>query len=144
MNKKSDDLVEIVRTGVEEVYCNGRIDLMDMYYQPDLVLHAPHPFNTTGLGPFREIVGVLLQSFPDFHEELIDAGQVGDSVLAHWVITGTQQGDYPGQRNTGRSFRVYSIDKYRFKDGKIAEHWTGMDFLSMYRQLEWTLDEFVS
>jgi predicted ester cyclase len=144
MNRETNDLVEILKTGVEEVYCRGRIDLMDEYYQPDLVFHAPHPFNVTGLELFRETVDAILHSFPDFHEELIDACQVGDSVLAHWVISGTQQGDYSGQRNTGRSFRVHSIDKYHFKDDKIAEHWTGMDFLSMYRQLDWTLDEFVS
>jgi len=58
-----------------------------------------------------------------------------DIVAVRYRWEGTHSGTFLGIPATGRRAAVRGMDFYRFKNGRIAEHWDNMDELSMLTQL---------
>jgi predicted ester cyclase len=81
------------------------------------------------IGPFRE-------SFPDFSMEIVDLIAEGDKVVAHFLCSGTQDGEWQGVSATGKRFeRVDEIYIFRIENGKLAGAIGVEDNLSRLRQL---------
>jgi predicted ester cyclase len=81
------------------------------------------------IGPFRE-------SFPDFSMEMVDLIAEGDKVVAHFLCSGTHQGEWQGVPATGRRFeRVDEIYIFQIANGKLAGAIAVEDNLSRLRQL---------
>lgn len=60
----------------------------------------------------------------------------GDYVVARTTMEGTPQGKFLGQDTGGKSYKVTSIDIYRFDaNGKVAERWGNSDSVALMRQL---------
>jgi len=133
----NNDNISRLRAAIEDVWNGGRADLAARYYHGDFIGHYPEPFAVHGVDSLREEVSALISSFPDFHEEIDDVMAIDDKVIARYTISGTQVATFGDQRSNGKRFSVMSIDIYRFSHGKVAEHWTGMDFHTMYKQLGW-------
>jgi steroid delta-isomerase-like uncharacterized protein len=134
-----NDNISSLRAALDDVWNNAKADLVSRYYHDDFVGHYPEPWGVNGAEALRTEVQELSVTFPDFHEEIHELIAADDKVIARYTITGTQAADFGEQRSSGKGFSVMSVDIYRFSDGKVAEHWTGMDFLTMYRQLGWSL-----
>jgi predicted ester cyclase len=74
--------------------------------------------------------------FPDVSFTLQQSAVSGDTVWAHYLVSGTHTGDpLMGRPASGKPFKMSLIDIARIKDGKIVEHWGIPDRLDMLRQL---------
>jgi predicted ester cyclase len=115
---------ETVRRLVEEVMNDGRLEVVDELYAPDLA-----PAAKRWIEPFRE-------SFPDVRMEVVDLIAEGDKVAARFLCSATQQGEWRGRATSGRRFEnVDEVYFFRFRDGRIAEAWGLEDTAERLRQL---------
>jgi predicted ester cyclase len=102
---------------------------------PDFVGHDLPP----GLPPGPE--GLILfrmkvnEVFPDQKMVVEDLMAVDDRVIARFTLTQTHQGEYLGIAATWKPVTLELIEIDRMANGKIAERWARLDFLSLLRQL---------
>jgi predicted ester cyclase len=81
------------------------------------------------IGPFRD-------SFPDFTMEVVELVAEGDKVVAHFLCSGTHEGEWLGVPATGKRFeRVDEIYIFHVENGKLAGAVAVEDNLSRLRQL---------
>ena len=85
----------------------------------------------------RRWVGPFLDSFPDFHMEVVDVIAEGDKVVGWFKCSGTQEGEWRGHAPTGRRFEdIDEIYVFRVEGGKLASAVVAVeDNLTRLRQL---------
>jgi predicted ester cyclase len=93
---------------------------------------------------FQTGVEDILQTFPDWHMEVVDVAAEGNDIVALCRVTGTHRGvghlplnggllvDVPP---TGRKIDIAHIHWFQVRDGKIVDHSVARDDVGMYRQL---------
>jgi steroid delta-isomerase-like uncharacterized protein len=108
---------------------------IDELAAPDVVIHTPLPFETTGTALLKDLFARLLHAYPDLHIQIEDLIVDGDRVASRNTVTGTHLGEYLGLPATGRSVRYDEVVIMRFADGRIAESWAVVDVLAQLRQL---------
>jgi predicted ester cyclase len=114
----------LVRRLIEEVINNGRLDLIDELYAPQIAAGARR-----WIAPFRE-------SFPDVQMEIVELIAEGEKVVGRFRCSGTHLGRWRGKPPTGRRFdRVDEVYIYRVHSGRITEAWGIEDNRSRERQL---------
>lgn len=107
---------------------------LDELATPDFVDHDPS--NPRGdLEGARQFFQAFSAAFPDARFDVEDLLAEGDKVVARFVVSGTQRGEFMGLPPTGRSFRASGIDIIRMARGKAVEHWGEFDQLGMLQQL---------
>jgi steroid delta-isomerase-like uncharacterized protein len=121
----------------DEIWSQGRLDLVDGLVAPDYIGHPSGPEQTVrGPEGVKEYIGRLRQGVPDLtmtvEDQLID----GDKVTTRWTARGTHDGELMGLDPTGRTATVTGITIQRIKDGRqIVEGWTSWDMLGLLHQL---------
>jgi steroid delta-isomerase-like uncharacterized protein len=126
----------LVRRYFEEVWNQGKVDVLDELLSPDYVNHTPSvgdpPLGPAGLKP---IVLAIRRAFPDVHFTIEDVVVTVDAVAVRTTMTGTHTGELFGIAPTYRKVRVMQIQIERVRDGRITEHWRVTDELALMRQL---------
>jgi len=123
---------------IEEAWDAGRLEELDRYFAPGFDNSAS---GTPGLPPGLEGAKMahqgVMQSFPDRKLEILDIVDGGDRVFVRTRVTGTNQGGFPpfNVPANGRPFQIEACSVYRFKDGKVIEHWGMNDALTLLMQL---------
>jgi predicted ester cyclase len=74
-------------------------------------------------------------AFPDWHQEIVELVEEGDTVVARFRCTGTQATDWQGLSTTGRAMDVDEISFIRITDGRISGIWGLEDTWTRIRQL---------
>lgn len=127
---------DIYRRIPEEIFNQGKIELIDEFFPADYIEHVPSP---PGMPSGREGLRLFAQgiraAFPDFHLEVISQYQDGDTHIAHVRGSGTMKGDFAGMPASGKSATWEEIHIGRMQGGKVVEHWGVMDQLGMLQQL---------
>jgi steroid delta-isomerase-like uncharacterized protein len=126
----------LARRYFEEVWNQGKVDVLDELLAADYVNHTPstgHP--PKGPGGLKPIVLAIRRAFPDLHYTIDDVIATGENVVIRTTMTGTHEGDLFGIPPTHRKVKVMQIQIERIKDGRIVEHWRVTDELSLMRQL---------
>jgi predicted ester cyclase len=59
----------------------------------------------------------------------------GDKLLFRAEVSATQEGDFMGAPATGQSFRIMALQQLRVADGKVVEHWGGIEDVKLMQQL---------
>jgi predicted ester cyclase len=114
----------VVRRLVEEVFNEGRLEVIDALFAPALAADAK-----AWIAPFRA-------SFPDVHMEVIDLIAENDQVVGRFACSATHLGEWLGYAPTGRRFEaIDEVAIYRFHDGRIVESWGLEDTLGRLEQL---------
>jgi len=136
---KSDDRDQLGRLAhgwIEEIWQQGRVDLLEKYHAPGFVdrSSAGRPADLAG---FRRGIEALLEAFPDFHGVIDHLGiDVSEGLVTLiWSATGTHSGAYLGCPPSGRTVRFRGIDVIRVRDGRITERWGEWDGLDLAAQL---------
>lgn len=136
MDRVPEQTSAIARRFIEEVFNQGRLDVIDELVAGDAVEHESLPIATGEMRTdLRTWLAELRAAFPDYHLELDDVIAEGDRVATRGRITGTNTGSLLGMPPTGRSICVDAIDIIRIEDGRIVEHWGITDGQAMARQL---------
>ena len=121
----------------DEIWSQGRFDLVDELVAPDYIGHPSGPEETVrGPERVREYVGRLRQGVPDLTITVEDQLADGDRVTTRWTALGTHDGELMGLDPTGRTATVTGITIQRIQDGRqIVEGWTSWDMLGLLHQL---------
>jgi steroid delta-isomerase-like uncharacterized protein len=120
----------------EEVWNQGRLDVLDELLAPAYIKHTPStPAPPPGPAGLKPIVQAIRDAFPDLHYRIEDAVATDDAVIMRVVMTGTHRGALFGLAPTGHRIEVNQINFERIRNGRIAEHWRVTDELALMRQL---------
>jgi steroid delta-isomerase-like uncharacterized protein len=119
----------------EEAFNRGDVSVVDELVADDFVEHDPMPGTPPNREGLKATIRGLHAAFPDFHSEVEDQIVAGDKVVERWSCTGTQEGEFMGIPPTNRHVEIHGMDISRLADGRLVEHWTQIDMMSMLQQL---------
>jgi predicted ester cyclase len=110
---------------------------LDEVVDADVVDHNAVIFmQPEGPGGVDEGIRMLLAGFPDLEIRVDEVVAEADRVVARFVLSGTNTGEYRGfPAPTNRHFENEGIAIFRIHDGKVAEIRGTADRLSMLVQL---------
>jgi|SRR4051794_36310721 steroid delta-isomerase-like uncharacterized protein len=95
---------------------------------PDKTCHGPDELAEHFTG--------LFAAMPDFHMEVVQTLEEGETVYARWVLTGNHTGGpFSGIERTGASIRLDGMDQFTIRDGKVASNFVVFDQMEVGRQL---------
>jgi steroid delta-isomerase-like uncharacterized protein len=128
------DNKKTIRRYYEEVFNQGRLEVLDEIVAADHVEHNPLPGQTQGIEGLKQRVAMLRAAFnPQFTLE--DVLAEGDKVVVRWSNRGTHLADFFGVPATGRTVVASGIDIHLLRDGKMAEHWDVVDIFGVMMQI---------
>ena len=133
--KKTEDNKAIARRALEEVWSQGKLDVIDEIFAADFVLHVAGSPDIHGPEGYKQFVADARSAFPDLQFTIEDQIAESDKVVTRYTFTGTHKGDFMGIPPTGVQVTVTGIDIDRIAGGKIVEEWTSYDALGMLQQL---------
>ena len=119
----------------QEIFGEGKLELVDELLTDDFRNHAGPPGAPSGRDSIRRIVGYIRAALDDVEYEVRDTVAEDDRVVLRVTMRGTHTGEFFGVAPTGKRFEADQIHIFRMADGKVAEHWATRDDLGMMRQL---------
>ncbi len=125
----------IVRSFVEEVLSQGKIDAAGQFFWEDMVEHVPLPGQGPGLAGLKDVLRGMRAAFPDMHWTVEEQIAEGDKVMTRFEWTGTHKAEFFGVPATGRPVRVWGVVIDRLEAGKIKDTRIIMDALGLMMQL---------
>ncbi len=127
----------LVRRYWEEVWNQGKLDLIPELLHPNYILREPSAeADVVGHEAVRHFIQTYRQAFPDLHFAIADMLAEADRVATRWLVTGTQQGPLKGLEPRGQAIAVTGISIIRIADDKLAEDWANWDTFAMLMQLQ--------
>ncbi len=132
----SEANVDVIRRFTEEVWNGQMYDRLPELVHSEYVLYDPAvPDPIRGREELERHVRGARRGFPDLHVEPRLALGEGDTVLAHYTVTGTFDGTYGPLSPTGRRLALDGTAVVRFEDGKIREERLYYDTADFRKQL---------
>ena len=126
---------ELLRAQIEDVWGQGRLDLVDRHYAADCVDHMPIAGQGTGLEAMKDVVRAFRAAMPDLAMRLTGTLAAGDIGVDFWTLTGTHSGPLFGIAPTGRRVEIAGIDMVRVAENRIAELWHVEEMLQFWHAL---------
>lgn len=128
----------LMRRWFEEVWNQGRTEVIDELMADDVVIHglvdaAGNPVR--GAAAFREFHRQFRGAFPNMNITVEDVIAEGDRAVARCDVRGQHSGDHLGFAATNAPVQFGGIAIVRIENGKIAEAWNQFDFMEMNKQL---------
>jgi steroid delta-isomerase-like uncharacterized protein len=125
--------VSLGRRVFQEIYGEGKINLVDQLYADDFVDDSP------GGGKGRDLIKTAVigfhKAFPDLRIEIEDAFSVDDKVVLRYTAHGTQTGTYYEIPPSGKAVAVRGITIFQISNGRVKTEWTEYDRLGVMRQV---------
>lgn len=130
----TDSNVAAVMRYYEGPWEQGRVEVLAQVHAADFVGHVPGmpDYDLDGLSA---LVVAYRQAFSEFKIYSDDIIATDDAVVVRWHSAGRFTGELMGLAPTGKEVTTTGITMYRFRDGKIAEHWTEYDNLGLMSAL---------
>jgi len=125
----------VIRRAYDELWNERNVEVVDELVTEDFLNHAAPPDRQRGRQGLKDVVRMFEGAFPDFRYEVEDVISEGEKVAVRDVFRGTHQGDFVGIPATVNRVTMEAIHIYRFREGKLAEHWVARDDLGMMQQL---------
>jgi len=132
--KKTEKNKAIVLRSYEEVWHQGKLEVIDEIFAVDFISHEPVG-EIHGVEGLKQYAPMVLTAFPDIQITTEDQIAEGDKVVIRWTITGTHKGEFMGISPTGVQVTWTGITIYRIAGGKIVELWANSDDLGVLQQL---------
>ena len=113
---------------------------LDRIYDPKLSFHGPTDRELRGLSAYKSFILSLIAMFPDIAaqvEEIYWMGNEEEGFLAslRWSAVGTHRGFGVYGQPSGRQCRIWGINQYRIKGGKIREEWMMFNEFDLLQQI---------
>ena len=125
----------IILRMVQQVWNEGRIDLVEEFFEEDYVEFIVGQPPRTGYELVRQAVELVRNTYPDFVLSIDEQVAEGDSIAARWTLTGTHEGEFYGIPPTGKQIKQSGATFYRLSNGRIAEVWFLADMMGLMQQL---------
>jgi steroid delta-isomerase-like uncharacterized protein len=133
----ASDLTErnkaIARRIFEEVFTQGKLEVVDELYAPDFVNHGLR--RDVGLQEDREAARGWRSAFPNLEMKVERLVAEEDLVSVLWTAHGTNTGTGMRLSATGKSIEVRGVTVWRIVDGRIKEEWSAYDERAVMQQL---------
>lgn len=126
------DKKALVRRFITEIFEQGRVESVDELCAEDFIGHTWGEIDRDGL---RQTMGRVAKSLADVRFTVEDEIVENDRVAVRVTASARQVGEMPGLPATGRSYTIGEIHIFRFRDGKVIEHWHQYDQLARMKQL---------
>ena len=127
---------QLVTRYFDEVWNQGRIDVLDELIAADYVNHSSSlPDPRPGPSGLKPIVAEMRGAITDLHYEILDMAVTADKVAVHVRVTGTHTGTLFGMPPHGGKVDVKQMQFEWIRDGRIVRHWRITDDLSLLRQI---------
>ena len=146
-----DENEALIRRYREEVWGQGRVEVLEEVLAADYVAHIPGigaslqaaEVPRADLAAAAESIREVRTDFPDLRVTIEDILAEGDRVAVRMTFAGTQADplDAWNAPDTGRRMEREVWSFYRIACGKIAEAWFLPDNLTLLRQLGIITDE---
>ena len=111
----------------QEIFNEGKLDLVDELYDKGYIYHGPGGQELKGLDGLKRYKKELRRFFPDLRFSLGNMIAEGEKVALHWTMRGTYA---PRKKQMTISGMIIS----RIVDGKCLEDWEIFDRLSIAEQ----------
>jgi steroid delta-isomerase-like uncharacterized protein len=126
----------IARRFFDEVFSEGKLDLVDELFATDYVGHpSGAEEETQGPEGVKEYVAGLRGAVSDLTLTVQDQVAEGDKVVTRWTAHGTHDGELMGIAPTGRAAAVTGITIQRLQNDRVVEAWTNWDLIGLLQQL---------
>jgi steroid delta-isomerase-like uncharacterized protein len=125
----------------KEIMNEARLEVIDELMSPDFLFTIPtHPEPYRGPDGFKQLVTMLHTAFPDVHLDVQHLLVDGETVVGHWIGSGTHtggplhtvKGDIPP---SGKHFVIDGVSWLKIVNGKVVESLANEDTLSLLRQI---------
>jgi len=127
---------ELVTRYFEEVWNQGRLDVLDELMAADYINHSPStPNPRPGPADLKPIVAEMRRGIPDLRYEILDMVVAADKVAVHLRVTGTHTGMLFKMAPQGGRIDVRQMQFEWIRNGRIVQHWRLTDDLSLLRQI---------
>ena len=124
----------LIRDFYETVFCNHDLGAVDRFMHDDYIQHNPDA--AQGKAGFIEFHKGLFSAIPDVHSTINMMTAEGDLVFVYSTYTGRHTGkgflEFPP---TGNTVKFDVVDMFRFRDGKLIEHWDVADTRALFTQV---------
>ena len=134
----AEEFPTILHRWFEEVWNEGRMDLIDQWMEPDVLIHGlndPKGNPIRNIRDFKHFFRLYKQALIDLKIKVEDTvsedGKIAGRCTVRAIHGGEGLGIPPTHNIVGFSGMVF----LRLKDEKIVEVWNQFDFLTMYQQL---------
>ena len=116
---------QLVRKIVEEMFNKGRLDVAPEIFAASFVDHGHESMAEKSGGPdgFANFVKAVRVALPDIKATIQQMVAEGDYVAMWNTATGTHRGELFGMPPSGKQISMKDFHFFRFRDGKIVEHW---------------------
>lgn len=125
----------VMRRFFEEIWNQGREEVIDELF-PDGVAHGLGDAPVRGAADYKPFYRALRSALPDVHVTVDEAICQGDMISVRCHATATHTGEGLGKSPTGNPVSFDFIAHARIADGKIAEAWNVVDFMTMHSQID--------
>jgi steroid delta-isomerase-like uncharacterized protein len=129
------DNKSVIRTFIEDVINQGRLERADDIVIGDFVELDPLPGQAQGREGLKEVIRQMRSAFPDIRWMVDEMLAEGDKVFTRFTWSGTHEGAFLGVPATGRRITVKGMVIDRLVAGKMADSRILMDTLGMMQQL---------
>ena len=128
----TDENKALVRRFITEIFERGRPEAVDELCAEDFIGHTWGNADRAGL---KQAMARVATGLADAHFQVEDMIAEGDRVAVRVTATARQVGEFMGLPASGHSYTIGEIHIFRFRDGKVTEHWHEFDRTGLMRQL---------
>jgi steroid delta-isomerase-like uncharacterized protein len=126
----------IVRHYYEQVWNNGRLDLVEEFIAEDFGKDNMHQIpGHNSRDSLKASIGSALEALPDIQITLHDVIAEGNKVVTRSTFTATHQGELMGIPATGKQLTVSGATIFRLDNARITLFWNFNDNLGLMQQL---------
>jgi steroid delta-isomerase-like uncharacterized protein len=120
-----------------DAFNNGNLSALDTICAPNMVDHstAAAPAQPNDLEGFKKRVNGHRTGIPDLRFSIMNMIIEGDLMAFQWEMVGTNTGPYMGRPPSGNPIRIVGMNLERLENGKIVEHWSYPDKLTVLQQI---------
>lgn len=128
------NLKHAARRIMEEVYGEGRVEVLDELCHPGYVSHDPLS-GDADLEGVKAYVRLMHACFPDLKTRILGLYADGDTVVTWWRMEGHLARRLLGIEPLGQHVSLEGITLYQFEDGKLVEDSSQWDTVGYLQQL---------
>ena len=120
----------------DEVWNQGRLDVLDELLTPDYLNHSPGiPDPRPGPQDLKPIVRMMREAITGLHYEILDMVVEREKVAVYTRVTGRHTGLLWGMAPRGGLIDVRQMQIEWIRDGRIWQHWRLTDEAALTSQL---------